>query len=169
MHFGGSNNLFISCFLPFLLFPHPLLLHSRDRGDVGLRAPWVALEPHYPMRGATDHTGDPGSFSKVPQCGDWVPMMSFIHTPHTAAESTLNHLCVWKAVEGSSLLSQCGRSWTPSLWHVGALGPLCPPDCFLGWQTLMHSCICPTILIESEIGLSTCSVLCSVRRASGGW
>ena len=50
-------------------------------------------------------------------------MTSFIHTPHTAVESTLSHLCLWKAVEGSSLLSQCGRSWTPSLWHVGALGP----------------------------------------------
>ena len=123
MFFGGSNNLFISCFLHFLLLPHPLLLHSDDGGDVELGALWSALEPHYPVRGAAEHTGDPGSFSKVPYCGDWVSMTSFIHTPHTAVESTLSHLCLWKAVEGSSLLSQCGRSWTPSLWHVGALVP----------------------------------------------
>ena len=138
MLFGGSNNLFISCFLPFLLFPHPLLLHSSDRGDVGLRAPWAALEPHYPVRGAAEHTGDPGSFSKIPQCGDWVSMTSYIHTPHTAAESTLNHLCVWKAVEGSSLLSQCGRSWTPSLWHV--LGPFAPLIAFwAGRPSCIHA------------------------------
>ena len=74
-----------------------------------------------------------------------------------------------------------GRRWRGVLssHSVGGAGlPVCglwglwapfPSDCFLGWQTLMHSCICPTILVESEIGLSACSVPRSVWRASGEW
>ena len=114
---GGSNTMeeeFCSLVAPiicsypvfsiFYSFLHLLLLHSDDGGDVGLGALWAALEPHYPVRGAAEHIGDPGPFSKVHQCGDWVSMTTFVHAPHTAAESTLNHLCLWKAVEGSSLL-----------------------------------------------------------------
>ena len=168
MFFGGSNNLFISCFLHFLLLPHLLLLHSDDGGDVGLGALWAALEPHYPVRGAAEHIGDPGPFSKVHQCGDWVSMTTFVHAPHTAAESTLNHLVSGRRWRGVLSSDNVGGAGLPVCGMWGLWAPF-PPDCFQGWQTLMHSCICPAILVESEIGLSACCVPHSVRRASGEW
>lgn len=138
---GSSNNLCISCFLHSLLLPHPLFSHSDDGGmwDLGNRVHlWNST---IMLEWPAEHTEDPGSLSTVPQCGDWVTMTSFIHAPHTPAESTLNHFCLLKVVKGSSHASQpsshsVGDSWTLSLWVRGVSWPFSSRSCFLGWQIL---------------------------------